>query len=966
MTGDSFSLRYAPYYIQFDSATIDVFLPQGGKIDPEVKLLSTASRIENASGYVLLDAPKNKSGSEDIAYFPSIQTRGPSYVYYDQGDTASLYSRDSFYFELANLSLNNLDSLTQRNLALKGELVSGGIFPRMEQTLRVQEDGSLGFIGDTDSTGQSAYGRGAYTGQITLTNEGLSGSGKLNYLEAEIESSAITFGVDSTTTTTESFRLQRAVTDKRAVPTVLGERVQVAFRPYGDSLVVTPEDGYPFQLFEENDHIMTGTLVLTPETLRGSGTVAWSQGSITADDLRFGTEQVYADTATVQIKSAQDSSNVALRTSNVTVEADFAAGNANFRNNGTELATELPYIEFLTSADQFDWNLKEGTVTFSTGAGKDRFTSINPDQDSLSFTAATAVYDNLANQLEVGGVPFVASADAKIYPGDGALIVQPGGQIAQLTNARIVADTINEYHVINRATVDITGRKEYTASGFYAYNVGPHEQEFELQNIVGTRVGKGAQSDKATATRAQGEIDEATEFYIDNKTRFFGTVSLDAGSAALGLEGYARIAAENLPSAEWFSVNAEGDRTNLLLTTEDAKSREAKPLVTGFYLSKAQRQIYPSMIQTAQRRVDHPILDASGVFSYDEANDAFRFGDSLRVTDPTATRGDLMIYDHTNNRVYGDGVLGIGGRLKYISMRSYGTLAMDLPEQGAPPEIDPEEDLAQEEEPEPAAADSTEVASDTAPETLTDNMFLLEEEAEPEPELPTEATAEEATEAARIQAMNRYPKTDAEIMAVIDLILPERLVQLMATDIVSGAFSAPQLGINQRVDFATAGIEALFPAGPDRDRAVSGLAADAVDLPPNINRHTFVFSDMQMRWNADYQSWVSTSAANGLASVGGQAVSRRIESYLEVKMTSGGEDRLYLYIKSPSETYYFFGFKDGILNVVTNNTRFMNELRDTKARELVLEMDDGQTYEILEVTPGTASTFLRRMEEAFQ
>ena len=961
LTGDSFHLRYEPYYIQFDSATIDVFLPEGGKMEEGARLLSTASRIENASGYVLLDAPRNKSGSEDIAYFPSIQTRGPSYVYYDQGDTASLYSRDSFYFELGGLSINNLDSLTERNLALEGELVSGGIFPRMKQTLRVQDDGSLGFVGTTDSTGQAAYGdRGNYSGQVTLTNQGLTGSGKLNYLEAEIESSEILFGVDSTTTTTESFRLKRAVTAEREVPSVVGERVSVAFRPYGDSLVVTPEEGYPFQLYDEGAHTMTGTLVLTPETLRGDGTVDWSQGSVSSNDLRFGTEQVYADTASVRIKSAQDSANIALQTSNVNTEVDFAAGEATFRNNGNELATELPYIEFLTSANQFDWDLKAGNITFSTADGKDRFTSTNIDQDSLTFTAETAIYDNLASELSVGGVPFVISADAKIIPGDGQLTVQPGGKIATLTDARIVADTASEYHVINRATVDIAGRKEYTASGFYEYNVGPHTQEFELQNIVGTRVGKGLQSEKATATRAEGEIAEDATFYIDDKTRFFGTISLDAGSEALGLEGYARIEAENLPSAEWFSVEREGDKTNLMLNTAGVLSRDAKPLHTGFFLSKPQRQIYPSMVQTLQRRVDHPILDASGVMLYDEENDAFRFGDSSRVQNPASTAGNLMIYDHPGGRVYGDGELGIGGRLKYISMRSYGTIAMDLPEQGAPPELDVEEVADAEDEEDEAAAE--EEAS--AEETLTDNMFLLEEETE-EP-LPVESTPEQEAETARIQAMNRYPATEVELMAIIDLILPDRLVQLMATDIVSGAFSAPQLAINEKIPFVTAGIETLFPAGPDRDRAIAGLPADAVDLPPSINRHTFVFTDLAMKWNADYQSWVSTQAATGIASIGGQAVSRRIQTYLEVKMTTGGEDRLYLYIKSPSETYYFFGFKDGILNVVTNNNRFMNELRDTKAKELVLEMDDGQTYEILEVTPGTAATFLRRIEEAFQ
>ncbi|CAH1000322.1 hypothetical protein LEM8419_01475 [Neolewinella maritima] len=963
VTADSFHLKYAPYYITFDSADIDVFLPEGGKVDKDVQLLSTASRIEDVRGYILLDAPKNKSGAEDIGYFPSIQTRGPSYVYYDQGDTSSLYSRDSFYFELANLSINNLDSLTENNLALEGELVSGGIFGRIKQTLRVQEDGSLGFVGDTDSTGQAAYGdRGTYSGQLSLTNEGLSGSGKLNYLEAEIESSEITFGVDSTTTTTETFRLKRSVTAQREVPTVVGERVNVTFRPYGDSLIVSPVEGFPFQLFEENDHVFRGTLVLTPTALQGTGTLDWSKASISSEALSFGADQVMADTSTVRIKSVQDTANIALRTTNVNSTIDFATGKATFSNNGNELATELPYIEFLTSANEFEWDLKEGNIVFSTQDGKDRFTSSNVDQDSLTFTAQTAVYDNLASQLEVGGVPFVISADAKIIPGDGQLVVQPGGRVAQLTNAQIVADTLSEYHVINRATVDIAGRKEYTASGFYEYNVGPHTQEFELQNIVGTRIGKGSRSEKATATRAEGEIAEETTFYIDDKTRFFGTISLDAGSPVLGFDGYARIESDNLPSAEWFAVQSEGDKTNLVLNTEGAVGRDAKPLHTGFYLSKPERQIYPSLVQSLQRRVDHPILNASGVFMYDEDNDAFRFGDSTRVQDPSATAGNLMVYDQTSGKVTGDGLLGIGGRLKYISMKSYGTIAMELPEQFAPPEIE----VAEVEDADEVADDDDTTAESTEGETLTDNMFLLEEETEPAPTADTEDAQADAAELARLQAINRYPPTEVEAMTAIDLILPTRLTQIMATDIVSGGYSAPQLAINTKIPFATSGLEALFPAGPQREAAIAGLQADAVDLPPSINQHTFLFTDVAMRWNSDYQSWVSTQVSNGLASVAGQAVSRRIQSYLEVKMTTGGEDRLYLYIKSPSETYYFFGFKDGILNVVSNNNTFMNTLREMKAKELVLEMDDGQTYEILEVTPGTAATFLRRVEEAFQ
>ncbi|WP_157974253.1 hypothetical protein [Lewinella sp. IMCC34183] len=956
LTGSDFHFRYDPNYIQFDSVQyIDLFLPESGQIEEGGRRVSTASRIENVSGYVLLDAPKNKSGSEDIGYFPSLQTRGPSYIYYDRADTSSLYSRDSFYFELAPFSLNNLDSLTDSGLGLGGELVSGGIFPPMERTLSIQEDGSLGFVTEVDSLDGSAYGdRGSYTGQVTLNNGGLVGNGTLSYLEAEISSPDIRFGVDSATTTAQSFLLREGITGDRAVPRVEGATVDVTFRPYGDSLVVTPQEGSTFDLYGTGDHTFDGPLVLTPSALRGGGVLDWSRATVRSEDFTFGPQTVAIDTGTVSIKSLSDDGTIALSTTDVAADIDFGNSTATFRNNGTSLTTELPYIQFKTSSDRFDWDMAVGDITFVTQEGKDRFTSINPDQDTLTFTGVTAVYDNAAGQLEVGGVPYIVSADARILPGDSAVVIQSGGQVQELTNARIIADTLNQYHVIDRATVNIAGRKEYKASGFYQYNVGPHEQEFELQNIVGTRVGKGLRSEKATATRAEGEIAEDTIFYIDDKTRFYGTIQLDAGSKELAFDGYARIDAEKLPSAEWFVVRSEGDKKNLVLQTEGVVDRDARPLYTGFYLSKPERHVYPALIRTPDRRADHPILDATGVFTYDEDNDRFLFGDSTRVADPESRLGNLMVFDHAAGTVSGDGLLGIGGRLNYISMQTYGTLTMQLPEQFEP---EPEPEVALTQANPDAPADTT--AADA--ETLTDNMFLLEEETQDAP--ATDVT--QLSLSVDTPESEAYPQTDAEIMALIDLIMPEPLVQIMATDFASGAYGAPQLAINERIPFATAGLENLFPAGGDVERAIAGLRADAIDLPAGLNRHTFFFSDMKLRWNTDYQSFVSTNKMNGLASVAGRPINRRFESYMEVKMTTGGDDRLYLFLKSPSETYYFFGFRDGILNVVSNNNTFMNELRDTKAKDLVLEMPDGQTYEILEVTPGTAQTFLRRVEAAF-
>ena len=974
LTGKDFHFKYEPYYIKLDSVRyLDIFLPESDTITEGAPRLSIGSRIEHLSGYLLIDAPRNKSGTEDIAYFPSLQSKQLSYIYYDQADTNAVYDRDSFYFEIQPFSLNGMDSITRGQIALEGRLNSGGIFPDMEETLTIQEDQSLGFVTHTDDIGQSAYGdRGNYAGEVRLSNVGLLGEGKLTYLEAEIESEDLKFQLDRTTASARQFNLEETVEGDRAVPQVRGTEVDILFKPYGDSLVVNSVEGAPFEMFKAGEHNFTGGLVLTPEALKANGTLDWAAAAMTSRDLDFGTFGAAADTADVQIKSLEGDDRLALSTTNVRADIDFTKQTGSFENNSNDLTTELPYNQFTTSIDRFDWDMAGGNITFQAQPGKDRFTSIHPDQDELTFTGTAATYDLNTSMLDVEGVEYVASADARIYPGDGKLRVEPGADITELTDARIVADTINEYHVINRATVKIAGRKEYTASGFYEYNVGVHEQEVELQQITGTRVGKGKRSEKATATRATGEIADDTEFYIDDNTRFYGTMNLDAGSKSLYFDGYARIQDEKLPGMNWFSVASEGDKKNLTLDISSPKGREGHPVFTGFYLSKPYRQVYPSFIQSLDQRKDHPILPTNGVFTYREGQQQYLFGDSARVNNPEERLGNLMVFDRTTRRVTGDGLLGIGGRLKYVAVKSYGTIETELSDVPRNP-LDIAGSggvaLTAPGEGDDAAADAKSEAGDKKDaDDPSDNMFILLDEAEQEDEAAAAAaTDSSATVGLTFNDPGLPPQPDVIVKAMmaIDLILPDKLVNIMATDVKSAAFAAPGLNLVSEPQFYETGIETLFPESKERTAALAGIAAAAIDVPKKINPHTFLFSQLRMQWSSDYQSFVTTDKLNGLASINGSPISKMIESYVEVKMPTGGDDRLYIYLKSPSELYYFFGFKDGILNVVTNNQQFMTELEGMKAKELVLKMDDGETYEILPVSPGTAQTFLRRAQAAF-
>ena len=951
--GKDFHFKYDPYYIELDSVRyLDLFLPVDDVFGEGMKRVSTGSRIEHLSGYLLIDAPRNKSGTEDIAYFPSLQSKSPSFIFYDGADTTASYNREEFYFELQPFSLNGLDSLTNSELELGGKLYSGGIFPDMEETLTVQEDGSLGFVTTTAEGGQGAYGeRGNYEGEVSLSNRGLEGKGRFTYLEAEIDSEDLSFQLDRTTASAQTFALEETEAAGRAIPQVQGSEVNIEFRPYADSLIVNSAEDAPFAMFKAGQHQFDGGLVLTPEALKANGSLIWDAATMTSDNLDFGIFSAHADTADVAIKSIGSDDRLALETTDVVADVDFNTQVASFENNSTNLSTSLPYNQFKTSIDRFDWNMAGGNVTFKAKPGKDRFTSTHPDQDELSFIGTDATYDINTSVLGVQGVPFVRSADAKIFPDSGLVFVEPGAKVRELTNARIVADTSNEYHVINRAVVQISGRKDYTATGFYEYNVGPHEQEVEFQNIVGARVGKGKRNEKATATRAEGEVPPEQNFFVDHKTGFYGTINLDARDKKLLFEGYAKIQDEKLPGTQWFTIRSEGDKKNLALRVKEPKDRDGLPLGTGIYLSKPNRQIYPSFVQTLDMRKDHPILDCNELMLYDEARDVFLFGDSSRVYDPSLIGGNLMELDLANEKVTGDGRLGLGGRLKYISMKAYGSVATDLPQGSRRP---PEE--------EPVSAPEAEAPKEEA----APSMFVLEDET------ATEKTDSTATDdkgiALTVDAplAPNNPEVIVKAMAAIDLILPNKMVNMMATDIISGAYAAPGLNVVSDKRFYQAGLETLFAdGGKDKAEALTSLDAAVLRVPDRINKHTFLFSRLNMKWSADYQSFVTTEKLSGLVSIKGNPIAKMLEVHCEVKMTSSGEDRLYLYVKSPSDLYYFFGFKDGILNVVSNNLKFMDELESMKPKDLVQKMDDGETYEILPVSPGTAQTFLRRVENAF-
>lgn len=899
--GKGFHFNYDKFNITMDSVRyLDLYVPTGvmNEETGQEEALSIASRIEHLSGILLIDAPENKSGREELPMFPSLQTKEPSYVYYDKNTAQNkVYTRDSFYFELIPFSFNSLDKFTKADVAFKGKLVSADIFPDIQETIAIrEEDQSLGFIHQTPASGLPAYkNAGNFNGKIDLSDGGLLGKGTLNYLQASINSEDLVFRPKNTTGSAERFILDEVRNANPEIPKVRGNDVNVLWKPYSDSLSVTSAEA-PFEMFQESQHTLKGTVVLTPKGLKGKGLFDWPKASMTSSTFSFGAYSALADTTDLKIR-AFDTNVLALSTDNLNATVDFDKQIGNFKANEDLLTTSLPYNEYETSFNEFDWDIAGEVITFKATEGKTgKFLSVNPDQDSLRYEGKAASYDLKTSTLAISGVEEIISADAFIYPSDGKIEVYKAGKMSKLSNAKIEADTINKYHVINRAEVEILGRKEFRANGYYQYNVGNKEQEIRFDEIVGTRIGKGSRAKKATATRATGEVKSETNFLIDTKTLYRGTVSLFSETPNLKFDGYARLNSATLKRLHWFSVAFDGDKNDLKIKYSVPKNYEAEPIRTGVYLSKETNRVYSNIMAPLYYRKDHALLPVTGIMDYKPKEDAFIFGDSIKVIADNLAGNKLTYFDQTG-KIECEGKFNIGDNLRYVSMQSAGE----------------------------AMVNPSRIVNDTS-ECVNYDM-------------------------------------EGNFMLMIDLLLPDDLKKMLENDFINVSFDLESVNYIEDTPFYQKALANLI--GEDDKNAkkiLNNLGQGILDIPKKVDDADLLFSRVPMKWDADYQSFVSTGKTLNLGAINGHMMNKKVEAYIEVKMPSRGDDRIYVYLKSPSGLFYFFGFKEGILNIVSDNTKFNDYIIDMKTKERIKKMPDGETFEIQPVNEGTARQFVNRVK----
>jgi hypothetical protein len=684
--GHDFNFEYDKFKInllQVDSMRLRVLADYKGK-KVQVRLRSV---IEGVRGEVLIDNPQNKSGVDtSFNEYPILHCRKKTHVFYDKPSIQKgVYSRENFYFELEPFSMDSLDNFTNIDMRFDGTLYSAGIFPEFKEQIYLQDDYSLGFIRQTPTDGFGLYGENAeFNKEIRLSHKGLQGKGKIDFLTSTSKSKAFTFFPDSITGVAHTFD---NIEQKGSVeiPKVKGEDVFIKYIPKGKILFATALEN-PIKFFEKADDkekeeaTLKGTLSLTPKGMTGKGQMNFGNGELTARKFSYKLRNIESDTAEFRL-TTYDLGNLAFKTDNINADVNFDDRTGLFKSNGEESFVEFPDNQYICYMDQFKWYMDEDDIELQKGRDLDisggvnletpNFYSINPKQDSLRFMAPKARYRLKTRTITCTEIDYITVADAQIYPDSGTVVIRKKAKMETLKNARILANTITQYHNIYNASVDIKARRDYIAEGDYTYiDENKGEQIIHYAKIT---------VDTTFETNAKGKIFETDGFTLSPHYRYEGDVELRAAQKGLYFTGAVQINHTCAKLPKYFmKFAAQIDPDNIYIpVSAELKSDDNKDINVGIVMNPDTIGLYSTFISKKQNKKHTDIISANGFLYYNKKTKRYEISNKEKLNERSLP-GNYVSLNTESCSVDGDGKINFGCDVGQVKLSPVGTINHDL------------------------------------------------------------------------------------------------------------------------------------------------------------------------------------------------------------------------------------------------------------------------------------------------
>ncbi len=679
--GSNFSFKYDEFKIDMPNVDSLRIRAETGELDQYGKpiLRTVKTVIEKINGDLLIDKPDNKSGVKKADEYPILNSYRDSYVFYDKKSIqGGVYNRDNFYFHVEPFTIDSLDNFDNSQLKFKGTMLSAGIFPDFDETLTLQPDHSLGFIRETPQGGFPMYGgKGTYHDTIRLSNEGMRGNGKLEYITSTTYSNDFIFFPDSMNAIAQNFHVEESPVEVE-FPPVEGENVMTRWYPTRDIMIHRERDK-PIAMYDMKSY-MHGQTMIRPDGIEGNGTFEFQKAELEANLIKFKFKDFQSDTADFRLKSGtgSDLNDLDFSTVNVNAYVTFDGRYGQFKSNGGGSYITFDPMQYICFMEEFKWYMDNEDIELTAGNAKTtdasgvkldgaQFISVNPEQDSLSFFSSKAKYDYKKKVIYADGVKFMNVADAMVYPDSSKVVIDRNAKMRTLNNSKIIANYVTQNHTIYNSTTNVFGKKKYAASGYIDYvDEIERAQTIYLQNVGVDTTGQ---------TYATAEIKDTSNFTLSPNYEFYGKVKLFANNEFLTFKGYSRIFHDcDLLSRNWFSFEKEINPNEIYIPVDSTtKDINGNPLSVSVFLSPDSLGIYTSYLNNKKKYSHIPVLPAEGFLYFDKVKEEYKISNKDKLQEMSFS-GNYLSLNTKNCKVYGEGIIELGNETGQVDIKTAGVI----------------------------------------------------------------------------------------------------------------------------------------------------------------------------------------------------------------------------------------------------------------------------------------------------
>jgi hypothetical protein len=274
----------------------------------------------------------------------------------------------------------------------------------------------------------------------------------------------------------------------------------------------------------------------------------------------------------------------------------------------------------------------------------------------------------------VKDVPYITVADSRIYPDSGHVTIEAEAKMRTLNRARIVTDSLMEFHEFKNVSANIFGKKSFKASGDYVYvNKGGKPQTVSFQDI-----GVYKAADKNLKTYARTKIDTARHFEIIPNIGYKGNMEVLSDTEGVHFNGFAHLNIQNPKvRTDWFSVNNTITRDSAYVYYKNPENEGRQPVASGIVLEADSANLYASFFSKKRSGKDKNIFLAEGIVFYDEEAKEFVAGDPRKIAEGSL-KGNVLRYNDATGKARAEGAIDLGLNFGLVEVKAAGSIQSDL------------------------------------------------------------------------------------------------------------------------------------------------------------------------------------------------------------------------------------------------------------------------------------------------